>query len=168
MEHAIQFSYHLAPLWDAIKRIRNTIDETLDRYPDDVRDACKMTASELMANAVKYGTSVDQGTGISFEFTATDRQVTITVTNRLLNTQDGEEAIQHIEIINATENPETLYLQRLQELMDDLSLHKTQLGLYRIAYEGQFRLSYTTCNHPLITITAVRTIGYEQGGEEYG
>ncbi len=165
MDHAIHFSRHLTPLWDGIKQIRNKIGVLLDRYPDDVRDASKMTASELMENAVKYGTSIDQDTGISFELTATDRLVTITVTNRLLNTQDGEDAIQHIDIIKASENPETLYLQRLQVLMDDMSLHKTQLGLYRIAYEGQFCLSYT-CDHHLISITAVRPIAYEQEGGE--
>ncbi len=166
MDHTIHFSRHLTPLWDGIKQIRNTIDEVLDRYPDEVRNASKMTASELMENAVKYGTSVDQDTGISFELTATDRLVTITVTNRLLNTQDGEDAIQHLDIIKASENPETLYLRRLQALMNDMSLQKTQLGLYRIAYEGQFRLSYT-CDRHLISITAVRSIASKQGGGEY-
>ncbi|MCP4400807.1 MAG: hypothetical protein GY801_26330 [bacterium] len=166
MDRAIHVSCHLIPLWDGIRRIRNTVDEALDRYPDEVRNASKMTASELMENAAKYGTSIDQDTGISFELTATDRLVTITVTNRLLNEQDGEDAIQHLDIIKASENSETLYLRRLQVLMDDMSLQKTQLGLYRIAYEGQFHLSYT-CDHHLISITAVRSIASEQGGGEY-
>ncbi len=70
MDRAIHVSCHLIPLWDGIKQIRNNVDEVLDRYPDEVRNASKMTASELMENAAKYGTSIDQDTGISFELTA--------------------------------------------------------------------------------------------------
>ncbi len=164
MDNAIHFSFYLDPLWDIVKRVRDKVENVLAAYSDELRDASKMTASELMENAVKYGTAVQQGKGISFEFTATEEKITIVVTNRLLNQEDGEEAKRHIDVIHATENPEALYIQRLQALMEDLSLQKTELGLYRIAYEGQFMLSYACCDHDVISIKAVRTVNQPDEG----
>jgi hypothetical protein len=61
----------------------------------------------------------------------------------------------HIDEIRNSDDPAELYTRRLQELMDNTVKGKTQLGLYRIAYEGEFSLSYRIDNSRL-TIIAER------------
>ena len=156
MGKTIHFGYHIDPVWDIIKQIRTKVESELGEYAEELRHASKMTASELIENAVKYGDAVAQGEGISFEFTATERQITIMVSNKIVSQEDADDVQRHIDLIHA-HNPEELYLNRLQALMDDPTLEKSQLGLIRIAYEGRFTLSYT-CQDGILTITAIRNI----------
>ncbi len=157
MSKTVSFWYKIDPLWDAVKQIRDRVELSLMEYDEEVRDASKMTASELIENAVKYGSSVEKGAGIKFDFIASNNQIKIMETNKI-HTDDDYEALRvHIENIMASDNPQELYLQRLQMLMDDTRLIKTQLGLFRIAYEGEFTLSYEYKNN-VVTVIATREI----------
>lgn len=159
MDQIIHLSYQIDPIWDIVKQIREQVVSALAAYPEDLRQASQMTASELIENAVKYGSGVGAGAGINFDLTATGQQITITVSNRVLAQEDYAEVQRHIELLNAPgANPEALYLNRLQALMMmEHSGEKTQLGLFRIAYEGQFTL-HCHFEQEILTIRAVREL----------
>lgn len=157
MNKAVSFWYKIDPLWDAVKQIRERVELSLMEYDEEVRDASKMTASELIENAVKYGSSIEKGAGIKFDFIASHNQIKVMVTNKIHTDDDYETLKSHIDKIKDSDNPQELYLERLQMLMDDTRLAKTQLGLFRIAYEGEFSLSYEYKNS-VVTVIATRNI----------
>lgn len=165
MSHHIHFACQIDPFWEIIKRIRERVEAALSGYAEELRHASKMTASELIENAVKYGTSVERHLGITFDFEATASKITIRVSNRVLSRADAENVCWHLEQIRAAENPETLYLQRLQTLLDHPNIERTQLGLFRIACECKFQLS-CRLEQDVLTVSAVRTgAGNDISGE---
>jgi hypothetical protein len=158
VEQIIHLSYQIDPNWDIVKQIREQVVGALAAYPEDLRQASQMTASELIENAVKYGADTGADVGINFDLTATEQQITITVSNRILTQEDYAEVRRYLDLINAPDaNPETLYLNRHQALTMEPSGEKTQLGLFRIAYEGEFTLHYHF-EQGLLTIRAVREV----------
>jgi hypothetical protein len=159
MDQSIHLSYQIDPIWDIVKQIREQVGNELAAYSEDLRQASQMTASELIENAVKYGTGISDAARIDFELTATTLQIMIIVSNRILIQEDYHEVRRHIDLLNAPgANPETLYLNRLQALMTaERSGEKTQLGLFRIAYEGLFSLQYHF-EQEILTIRAVREL----------
>ncbi len=149
--------YYIDPLWDTVKKIRGEVESILKDRGRDIMDASKMTASELIENAVKYGCSIEDGTGIQFELILDEDRIRILVRNKVLSQDDFENVKQHIDSVNAAENPQELYLQRLMMLMENTRISKSQLGLYRIAYEGEFVLKYDYSDS-ILTVTATRMI----------
>lgn len=159
MEPVIHLEYHIDPIWEIVKQIREQVGVALTAYSEDLRLASQMTASELIENAVKYGSGVGAGAGIRVNLTATDQHITITVANRILTLEDYAEVQRHLARLNAPgASAEALYLERLQVLMlAEHSSEKTQLGLYRIAYEGQFTLQYRY-EQDILTMIAIREV----------
>ncbi len=149
--------YYIDPLWDTVKKIRDKVESILSDKSQEVNDASKMTASELIENAVKYGCSIDNGTGIQFELLVEKNQIKIVVKNKILSSEDFNKVREHIDRIKTADNPQELYLNRLMMLMENTKLSKSQLGLYRIAYEGEFQLDYEYENE-ILTVTATREI----------
>ena len=158
MSRSAIFSYHINPLWDIIRDIRGDVEKKLEGYDEDLRKAAAMAASELVENAVKRGTCQDgKGNGIEVCFTANESQIWIEVTNTARSGEDLSALKRHIRLISETDDPWELYVQRLTLLMEDTEEAKTRLGLYRIAYEGRFRLT-CTIDKNTVTVTAVRNI----------
>jgi len=157
MTEIITFTYQIDPLWDTVNKIRDKVELILREKGEELNDASKMTASELIENAVKYGCSITKGRGIQFELIANENLIRISVTNRINSMDDYQSVQMHIDAINASNNPQELYIDRLMNLMENPKINKSQLGLYRIAYEGEFYLNYTFQNS-ILTITAQRKI----------
>lgn len=149
--------YYIDPLWDTVKKIRGEVEGILQDRGQEITDASKMTASELIENAVKYGCSIEDGTGIQFELVLDENCIRIIVRNKVLSQDDFENVKSHIDNVNASNNPQELYLQRLMMLMENTRLSKSQLGLYRIAYEGEFKLEYDY-DDSILTVMATRKI----------
>lgn len=149
--------YYIDPLWDTVKKIRDEVEAILIDMGKEITDASKMTASELIENAVKYGCSIEDGTGIQFELIVEDGQIQIVVKNKILSQDDFENVRSHIDNVNASTNPQDLYLNRLMMLMENTKIAKSQLGLYRIAYEGEFKLTYDYTDS-ILTVTATRNV----------
>ena len=116
MGDEIHFNYNIDSSWSIIKVIRNRVEALVMDKDPELAAACKMTASELVENAVKYG---------------------------IINDFDFENVKKHIDDIRETDNPHDLYLKRLEILMKQKNVRQSQLGLYRIAYEGEFHLAYS-------------------------
>ena len=152
-------NYNIRPTWEIIEEIRNGVESLFTNKNKGLSYASKMVASELIENAIKYGRSVDRqkGVGIVFECKISDDTVRIMVSNRIIAEKDYENVKRPIDRINASNNTEELYMQRLAEVMENPDVGGSKLGLYRIAYEGQFSLKYEF-EDMILTIIAKRSI----------
>lgn len=146
--------------WSIISSIRDQVRESLASFPDEVVDASVMTASELVENGIKHGVTSPDCPQVEFIFEIKDdpRQIIIQVAN---GTEGREENLDNffyvIDRIMKSEDKAALYTQRLTELMESNHHGASQLGLYRIAYEGGFDLSYKL-NKTKLTVIAHRSL----------
>ena len=125
--------------WTWIQRVRQDVANLLTDRSVVFRDAVVMTASELAENVVKYGEPLENNEGFLGIAIGADL-VRIQSKNGLSSPERAEALGQHIARIAAAD-PEALYVQRLQQMIEDPS-NSSGLGLLRIAFEGQFRLSF--------------------------
>ena len=88
-----------------------------------------LAASELVENAVKYGSSED--TRIKVEVTDDRRFMTLTVENKATKDQIEVLKAEYAKVIEG--DPLEAYLKKMKEAA--LSKEKSQLGLARIRYE---------------------------------
>ena len=151
----------IQPLWENVQEIRDEVGTKIGDIGDEYRDAAQMVASELVENAVKYGLTVnsESDVGIEFLLQVNDYEIIIKVTNCVESEHDLVNVKRHIDAVNATEDPQQLYIQRLSELMENEGKGISQLGLFRIAYEGGFSLSYKIVDKDL-TVKAYRRTKY--------
>lgn len=157
MDGNIIFSYNIDPGWEIVKKIRDKVEAFVTPINNDVGYASKMTTSELIENAVKYGCSVDKEKGISFNLTMDEGEIKIKVSNGVKSPIDYENVAYHIDKINASDDCQALYVERLTELMDNKRPGASRLGLYRIAFEGEFHLHYEY-EDSVLTIIASRVL----------
>ena len=114
-----------------------------------------MTASELVENAVKYGEDVPAARCISFALTVDDETIRIEVSNGSTD-KDGVRNLQsRVNEIARTPDKAALYVARLEKLLIEPA-ENGNLGLYRIAFEGQFDLACRYVDE-VVTVTATRT-----------
>ncbi len=157
-----EYSLNIYPLWSVVKWIRKKVEAILTVYSDDLGYAGKMVTSELIENAMKYGVPVDalQNQGIGYVLDVdidNGKTVTITVTNKVASEKDSNEVVRHIKMIRESNDPQQLYIERLTALIDTPGQGGSQLGLFRIAYEGQFDLEYELTDD-LLSIIATRKV----------
>ena len=86
----------------------------------------------------------------------TENQIQLTVSNGVASESAVEELKKRLAQIADTESKEQLYMNRLQQMLDD-PMQTGQLGLYRIGFEGRFRLTCQYCDH-VLTVRASREI----------
>lgn len=154
-EDTLSIRSDISASWGLVKEVRDRVEALVADKGKEIAYASKMTSSELIENALKYGRSGENGDGITFSVHMHDDRIEIVVSNRVELQSDIESAMRHIRQINASSNAQELYRNRLHELMAGSKSGKTQLGLYRIAYEGAFGLS-CACTDKMLTITATR------------
>ncbi|MBF0120153.1 MAG: hypothetical protein HQK79_15065 [Desulfobacterales bacterium] len=154
------YKFMLDSMWNNVRKIREQLDSIFSDTDEGFKDACKMVASELIENSIKYGQDIEASKGVELDVIIEDGKIVLKSVNRLISMIDFDNVKFHIDRINASDNPEELYISRLQELMDSSKHGQSQLGLYRIAYEGEFKLDYNLSNNVLI-VTASRNLPTE-------
>ncbi len=160
MSKPVRYKQTIQPLWSIVRQVRDKVEAILAPAGEEISYACKMVASELVENAVKYGITGDgQGVnGIEFELSMVDREIVITVKNRVASEDHLKNARNHIDVINASGDPQQLYVERLKVLVEEPGGRgASQLGLYRIAYEGGFDLAYVVAGD-VLTVIATRAM----------
>ncbi len=149
----------IKPAWNII----NTVQEKAVNYMNsmgftkEVTEATMMCATELVENAIKYGAENKDSNSIDFDLSAENGRITVVIANGIKSERDLDNVISHIDRIRNTKDPADLYTDRLVELMNNPKPDASRLGLYRIAYEGAFSLTYRFAEN-ILTITAVRDI----------
>lgn len=140
--------------WDHIRKIRKQVGDALQDSDPNLRSAAMMVTSELVENAVKYGEEVPAAPHISLSMTVNGEQLVIVVTNGCADLSGVRELQKRIDEITAAPDKSTLYMARLEELLADPS-ESGKLGLYRIAFEGQFEIDFRYTDQ-VVSITATR------------
>jgi len=147
------------PTWNIIKEIQEKTSKFIEglNLSKDFSDSTVMCATELIENAIKYGSEKPGGGNIEFNLNTDGKKIVIMISNGVRSEDEIRVCVMHIEKIKNSKDPSALYTERLKELMKNPKPGVSQLGLYRIAYEGKFRLDYTYRDR-VLTITACRKI----------
>lgn len=143
-------------VWEYVRRVRQQVEAALGHLDEDQRSAAVMVASELLENAIKYGTAVPTLSRTRVTMQYSPEFIEIRVDNGLAESTSYERVRQIVESMRDEAACEQLYLARIQELIDN-PFQKNQLGLYRIGYEGKFSL---VCNleNQVLSMTARRNL----------
>lgn len=159
MSDEITISLSITPTWSILKDVKEKTASHMQSkgYREDIIDATTMCASELIENAIKYGAERPDGMTISFDLKTDGKKIMISVSNGVRTDIDRKNVFEHIQKIQSNSDPAKLYTERLVELMNNPRPGISQLGLYRIAYEGEFYLDCSFDNNTL-TITAQRAL----------
>ena len=150
----VNISLSITPTWSILKDVQEKTEQFMKKKntKSDTIEAAIMCASELVENAIKYGSSNTGESNITFDLSTIDDKVCIKVSNGIKDENDALNVKTHIDRLKKTGDPGKLYTERLMQLMDNPKPGVSQLGLYRIAYEGEFKLDYTYHNRILIVI----------------
>lgn len=151
-------SLSITPTWSILKEVRQKTEDLMKKKnaDTDTTEATIMCATELVENAIKYGSSNTGQDNIHFDLIF-QNTICIKVSNGIKDEKDAQNVKFHIEKILKTDDPAKLYTERLMELMENPKPGESQLGLYRIAYEGEFKLDYTYEKN-ILTIKAEKKI----------
>lgn len=152
-----QYTRQIPVAWGHIEEGRKLVLEALAGHEQELRDAASITASELLENAVKYGSSVSEMPQVQFTLTVGGGEVKIAVSNGVSSKQNMAAVCAHIEAISAAPDKKALYVARVKKLVNAQE-SRTRLGLLRIAYEGGFELR---CEHTEHVITIVARRGFQ-------
>lgn len=153
----VTLTYSITPAWEVVQQIEVKINELYKPADPELLSSTTMAVSELIENAVKYSNTSPAKKTINLNFYASNKSIVIIISNPVTNQNHVDMAIRHIERIQNTDDPQKLYIERLQQLLDNPRTTYTQLGLYRIAFEGKFQLSYGYENN-ILTVKALRKI----------
>jgi anti-sigma regulatory factor (Ser/Thr protein kinase) len=140
--------------WQYIRTIRAQVRDALKDCDSARRAAAVMTASELLENAIKYGEDLPGASSISFALTAEGEWVCIEVSNGSADREGIRELQRRVDDVARASDRAALYMARLEELLAKPT-ESGRLGLYRIAFEGQFDLQCRYTDN-LVTVIATR------------
>ncbi len=153
----IIFKDSIAPLWESIKIIEKKISNCFITKNSEIYDSTIMVATELLENAIKYSACSLKTNSINFNFIKKENSIIIALKNPV-------DKMKHIKIIDKNlkkiekyDDPQKAYVKRLKELVKNKKKDVSRLGLFRIAYEGKFKLSYKYKKN-ILTMTAQRKL----------
>jgi hypothetical protein len=157
---AEQMTLAIRPEWDEIERARTICRDFLtDRRCDiDVVDAVSMVSSELIENAVKYGTYMVPILDIEFRLKVDEGVITIEVKNPVDDTAGKhlQRLDEIVQWIRGYQNPFEVYVKKLREVSAKSLLdNESCLGLVRIAYEGQSILDFYLDGNNILSVSAI-------------
>jgi hypothetical protein len=140
--------------WDHIRQIRSRVAEALKDTDSSLRSAAVMVTSELVENAVKYGEEVPAARHISVSLAMGSNSIVIQVKNGSADANAVDALARRVDEIMSAPDKSVLYLTRLEELLSN-PIETGKLGLYRIAFEGQFDIHFSYTNQ-VVTMMATR------------
>ena len=150
------FELQLPSVWQRLRDVQALVLDAMIAHPEQLRTASLMVASELAENAIKYGEVLADCPNVTFGLVIEATSITIRVASGITPGPALDAVRKRIDTLNAAPSKQDLYYQRLRELLEQPTA-TGQLGLLRVAFEGQFDLSYTY-QAPILTITARREI----------
>lgn len=158
MENTIQYS--IEPVWKNIDPIRRQTREFLakNKASETQIDAIIMSLSELLENAVKYGTYNNDHSLIFSTISLSRHNITVEVKSPISDKDDVNFARldKTIQWIRGFQNPFQAYIEKLKEIsIKSLTDRESGLGITRIAYEGQSIVDFYLGDDNTISVSAV-------------
>jgi hypothetical protein len=154
---AASFSTTLTTTWNDVAALRRRISAHLSSMANELKSAIIMTASELAENAIKHGVHGDEEERPTVVMTIEEgARVILEVSNAVSGDEAAARLIARVAHIRNTDDKESLYISRVTELLADPSA-RGGIGLYRIAFEGEFDLHVRYIPHMrVVTVSAMR------------
>jgi hypothetical protein len=151
---------NLAPEWDEIEKVRNKSSGFLEShgFSESHINALTMVVSELMENAVKYGSFTGKAGLIDLSIDINKNNVIIEVkcpvdAGEISHLRKLDETIQWIR---GFQDPFEAYIVKLKEVATkSLQDKESGLGLVRISYEGQSILDFYVGDDNILSVSAV-------------
>jgi len=150
----IEYKLSFNPLKDNIniEEIKGNIISNIKLEDPHLLHQVEMTISELLENAIKY--SDNKEIEVLFEY---NEHIKILISNYVSKKTHINNIINIIEKIKHIHRNDNLYLKRIEEIIKRDKHGESQMGLYRIFYEGEFNLDYYFDNsNNKISIIATR------------
>ena len=143
--------------WKNIDLLRSSVQNCFIAVFADL-DGChavSMVTGELLENALKYGDWARDGRGMfRLRVTGTEPAIEVSVQNPLrADDPNAASLMSAIEWINGFVKPELAYRAKMLQIAQDAS-GPSGLGLVRIAFEGECRLS-AVLESETVTVSAV-------------
>ncbi|MCB1156803.1 MAG: hypothetical protein H7A25_21110 [Leptospiraceae bacterium] len=150
-------SIHISvqPVWGTVRNMRYKIRKLLEEFGVEIIYASEIVASELLENAIKYGTAVPELSSVEFHFEYSPKEIIISVRNGVIEESENFKIFKlYIDNLIRSEEPQTLYINRLKEIIENPEDEGSRLGLYRIPFETDYLLSYRVENN-VLEVTAI-------------
>jgi hypothetical protein len=158
MENFIQLS--LRPDWNEIEPIRRESAAFLEGhgFSVDTVNAITMIVSELMENAIKYGSFTQLEERVALTIRIGRRVMTVEVSNPVDKSiyQNLRKLDRAIQWIRGYQDPFEAYLDKLKEIAQKPFTDKESgLGLVRIAYEGRGIIDFFVGDDGLLSVSVI-------------
>ena len=137
--------FKVKPVYEVIRDIRLQIRRLLREFPIEIIDSAEIVGSELLENAVKYGKSLPNFPEVVFSLDSSETYISITVSN---GTFEDDHIQKFILLVNKiiklqkSKERQTLYIDRLKEILENPDDPHSRLGLCRIMYETNYMIEY--------------------------
>lgn len=149
----------IKPAWEEIEEVRNSGREFLKAHKlsDSIMDALTMVVSELVENAIKYG-SYRGGEKIDISISVEKNIIIVEVRNPIDDT--GIPFLRHldetIQWIRGYQDPFESYIIKLRQISSkSLQDMECGLGLVRISFEGRSILDFYVSENNILNVSAV-------------
>ena len=148
--------------WKNVDLLRTSVQNCFIAVFADL-DGCHsiaMVTGELLENALKYGDWVSKNRAMfRLRVVGDGKKIEVSVENPLKDAdKNAVELMKAIEWINSYPNPEEAYRARMLAIAQDITETASRLGLVRIAFEGNCRLSSRLAGGT-VTVTATLSLG---------
>lgn len=154
-----EISMSIKPEWDKIREVRIRTENFLksQNLKDNVIDAIIMNTCELLENAVKYGSFINNTTGITASISISDSDIIVEVKSPVKDENDlhFRKLDRLVSWIRGYKNPFEAYTDKIKEIArQSVSDDQSGLGIVRIAYEGKSDVGFFV-NENVISVSAV-------------
>jgi hypothetical protein len=155
VEHDLRLELSLPSEWDRIEQVREAVTSSLGAVfgSGGVDELLSMVSTELLENAMKYGTP---GESVRFSLHSQLDTVTVSVSNHVRSDSEHARTLaKHIAWLESFGDAREAYAAALQRVYSTMGGdHNSGLGIARIFHEGQCSVA---CEHPtpeILTVTA--------------
>ncbi len=153
----------LAPEWEATKAEWNSLRTFFNECGLDANEvyAMAMTCSELMENAIKYGTWSKPSDELTLSVEVSSREVVIEVENPVVDDPAAVRQLDdRIQWMRGFQSPFQAYVERLKVVSSQSYQEgESGLGLCRIAYEARCLLDFYVTSGGRLAMSAVYQLG---------
>ncbi|MGL1892800.1 MAG: hypothetical protein OCD02_14305 [Spirochaetaceae bacterium] len=137
----MKYKKRMKPQWNNIHLVQEALGKKLKKHDKGYIDSVKMVSGELLENSVKYYMKKKIKRPIEYRF-SNNNGIEISICNQEIEHDDMQTVVTLFEKIKKSKKPYDLFLDRLQEILDNRIKGESKLGLLRIASEGGYNLDY--------------------------
>ena len=154
----MELDWKIKPEYKAISEVKALFSDKLVAEGIPFSYDIEMGFTELMENSIKYSQDASDYNDINIKITLNKRSLVITLSNYVKTDEDVRSLTTIINRINEYGKTKNLYLDRINEIISQDGIGKSQLGLYRIAYEAEFDITYEMIDSKKISITIKKEV----------